>query len=279
MWIFMSKKLKSILSIAGSDPMGGAGLQADIRTGVSLGFHVLTVCTALTVQNSRGLFEVNPVEPSLLKSQLDKVVEDCCPDAVKIGMIGSVGNFIEIERFIKNLPLELPIVVDPVLKASANGNNLFQDISIQEISSLYINKIFPWITVATPNQSELKFLLNKRKIDLRSYKKILSELSLNHLIIKGGDSKGKIINDKLLNFYDIKTFSHPKVKCENLHGTGCVYSTLLACFLGMGNNIDDAFIMTNKKMEEIIDRSRQYCLGKSSYGPLNLNNYYYDNYN
>ncbi|MCH5241631.1 MAG: hydroxymethylpyrimidine/phosphomethylpyrimidine kinase [Muribaculaceae bacterium] len=269
----MTKKIKSLLSIAGSDPMGGAGIQADIRAGNAMGFHVVTGVTAITVQNSKGIFNVTPIETHILKAQLDKILEDCHPDAIKIGMIGNVSNFIEVGNFLSNVHAEIPVVIDPVLSVSADGGPLFTGSSRGEIAILYKKYIFPHSTVATPNNSELKALLNKKRINFEDYKEILKACDINNLIVKGGDQLNKVINDNLITYQGVTTFSHPKVKCKNLHGTGCTYSTLLACYLALGNNMYEAYMSTNKKMMEIINNSCQYNLGTSNNGPLNINKY------
>ncbi|MCH5234275.1 MAG: hydroxymethylpyrimidine/phosphomethylpyrimidine kinase [Muribaculaceae bacterium] len=269
----MHKKLKTLLSIAGSDPMGGAGIQADIRAGQAMGFHVVTAVTSVTVQNSKGIYDILPIDSSLLQAQLHRILEDCQPDAIKVGMMGSVNNFIEVGNFLLNLPIKSPVVVDPVLSVTADGGHLFCGTSPSEIAQLYLYNIFPWTSVATPNIHELKVLLNKKRLNLASFTTILKELSLNHLIVKGGDAKGKIITDKLLSYTGVCSHSHPKINCKNLHGTGCVYSSLLACNLALGFSLEEAFMITNKKMEEIINSSCDYSLGNSNYGPLNLIKY------
>lgn len=269
----MPKKLKTLLSIAGSDPMGGAGIQADIRAGQAMGFHVLTAVTSVTVQNSKGIYDILPVDSLILHAQLQRILEDCQPDAIKVGMMGHVNNFIEVGNFLSNVPVKTHVVVDPVLSVSADGGYLFCGISPSEIAKLYLYNIFPWSSVATPNIHELKVLLNKKRLNLASFKTVLKELSLNHLVVKGGDNKGKYIEDHLLSYGGVSTYSHPKVKCKNLHGTGCTYSSLLACNLALGFSMEEAFMNTNKKMEELINRSCDYRLGTSNYGPLNLIKY------
>lgn len=269
----MPKKLKTLLSIAGSDPIGGAGIQADIRAGESMGFHVMTALTAITAQNSKGIYDIVTLDPLALKSQLERIIEDCKPDAIKIGMIGSSNNFKIVGNFLHNLPLGIPVVVDPVLTASSNGGYLFNDNSPEEISRMYINNIFPFTSVATPNISELKILLNRKRININGYKNILSKLMVKNLIIKGGDKKGKSITDRMIDHNGIESYSHLKIKCKNLHGTGCTYSSLLACYMGLEYPLKESFMMTNKKMEDIINSSCDYFLGDSSYGPLNVNNY------
>ena len=255
----MSRKLKTLISIAGSDPTGGAGIQADVRAGSAMGVHVLSAITALTAQNSNGIRKIELVSPQMLQAQLRSIIEEVIPDSVKIGMIGSVKNLGIIVDFISALPKGTPVVVDPVLKSTAGDNSLFDDDN-REMIKIYKEKLFPIVTVVTPNIPELEILGD------------ITELC-QAIVIKGGHSSRDVIEDILL-FKDSKvSHSHPRMKCGNLHGTGCVYSSILASYLALGRSLEDAFVSTCSKMEEIISNSCDYSLGSSDYGPLNINNY------
>ena len=280
MRFFMPEKLKTILSIGGSDPTGGAGIQTDIRCGISLGLHVATAITAVTVQNSHDIMAVNPVDSNILKKQTEAILEDVMPDAVKIGMIGSVENVKVISDFIKYLPDEIPLVVDPVISASV-GSPL--SVSPQgDMISKYITEILPFATVATPNLSEAEEFLNSigikpAKDNLALSSQFLIHLGLNAIILKGGHQKKEVITDYLADNIGgavvISESSHKRVECGNLHGTGCDYSAFLASYLALGFPLQDAFLKTSSKMWEIISHSCDYMLGKSEYGPLNINGY------
>lgn len=284
----MKRKLKTVLAIGGSDSSGGAGLQADIRTIVSLGLHPLSVVTAITAQNSHSIISVEPVSERSLRGQLESIFIDVIPDAIKIGMLGSLENASLIADFISSYS-QIPVVTDPVLKASVGGylfksiNDLKQEaISLQEN---YINKIFPLSSVITPNIPEAKEILKVKGFDdflkstsLKEMAEILMKLCNSEaVVIKGSHSEGDIIVDLLAyeNKKDIEfeTISHKKINTENLHGTGCVFSSLLASFLALGFPIKDSFLKASEQMKEIIQSSIDYKLGQSSYGPLNINNY------
>ena len=277
----MPQKLTSILSIAGSDPCGCAGIQADIRAGVACGLHVMTAITAITAQNSYGVSYLWAVDHNMLSRQLEAIIEDVTPDAIKIGMIGSIQNGEIISSFIKSFDHEIPIVIDPVMSASSGGD-LSSVASKDQMIKFYQEILFPQATVVTPNLTEADLFLNynNKEEKLSNHEKaslLLRILNCNSLILKGGHSESEIITDLLADRFDnaitILESSHPKLDCKNLHGSGCCYSSILASYLALGFPLHDAFIKTSKKISDIIAWSCDYSLGNSSYGPLNLNNY------
>lgn len=267
----MVKRLKTLLTIAATDPVGGAGIQADIRVGSLLGFHVATAVTAVTVQNSNGLTDIGQIPANLLEKQLIAISQDVIPDAIKIGMIGTVENFEVISDFLQNIPKDIPVVVDPVFTASANNKLLLANTSEGKMANLYLKYIFPYATVITPNLNETGILSEEDNPDYKDFQKIREKLNVKNLIITNGDAD--IVTDYLISEGKIISHTHPKIKSMNLHGTGCVYSSLLACFLALGKSVEEVFNSVNIKMEEIINKSNTYKLDKSSYGPLNINDY------
>ncbi|MCH5229715.1 MAG: hydroxymethylpyrimidine/phosphomethylpyrimidine kinase [Muribaculaceae bacterium] len=269
----MPEKLKSILTIAGSDPTGGAGIQADIRSIISMGFHPLSAITAVTSQNSSGIQKLGVIPPEVLKSQLESIFHDVVPDAVKVGMLGSQENLEVVYDFLNKYAGNIPIVLDPVLKASADNNILLKGENLNK----YINNLkallFPLVTVITPNKEEFEFLTGKKSLELMELSEILSALNLKNLIITSGIVRENVIYD-ILSEGEIITFQEkPKINCHNLHGSGCVFSSILSCELAKGKDIKTAFGVTSWKMKSIIEKSVSYKLGNSTYGPLNLNNY------
>lgn len=276
----MSKQLTTILSIAGSDPTGGAGIQADIRAGNEMGVHVLTAVTAVTVQNSTHFFETGVVSATLLEAQLKAIIQESTPQAIKIGLIGSEENFQVIADFLSKLGEKIPVVVDPLINSTIDTYNL-SGCSPNETRDLYVDGIFPFSTVATPNREEWETLSNLKEITEENLKKSLNELNLTALAIKGGHSlegsklePAKKIDDLLITQNgEEETFTHPRIECKNLHGTGCVFSTLMAANLAFGKTLREAFHATCESMSHIIDKSCNYSLGNSLYGPLNINQY------
>ena len=269
----MPESVKTLLSIAGSDPLGGAGIQADIRSGILMGFHVATAVTAVTAQNSHGLSDLGVIPSYLLKDQLASILQDVTPDAVKIGMIGSLENMRVVIDFLHSVYSRIPVVIDPVLKSSAGNRELSKD-EIPEMIDLYRNELFPLTTVLTPNIEEYGQLFpNAVLSEEESDRFDTRELNCNSVIITGATRNQDSVSDILVYKGDVTSITHKRVDCHNLHGTGCVFSSVLACFLGEGNNVPVAFSLTSAKMNEIILRSCDHSLGVSTYGPLNINNY------
>ena len=267
----MSYKLKTLLSIAGSDPMGGAGIQADIKTGNALGLHVTTAITAVTSQNSKGFYQLGIIPHQLLESQLRAITEDLIPDAIKIGMIGNVENLEVIVNFIKSLPHKVSIVVDPVLKSTVSNSPLSSH--SEELVRQYIEQLFPLATVITPNLKELEELSKGMALDFDHYMSMLQRLNVNAFVLTGLDLDNDRKVDLLFEKEGSFRSTHEKFECRNLHGTGCVFSSLLASYLGLKYNLKEAFQLASNKMCDIISQSCNYTLGNSKYGPLNINDY------
>ena len=287
----MDGNLKTLLTIAGSDPTGGAGIQADIKVGSYLGLHVLSAVTAVTAQNSHGLLSSGVVPSDLLKAQLDAITQDVVPNAVKIGMIGSKENLFVISDFLREFcqSRNIPVVTDPILKLSADDKQLFESIDCDEMCNLYMDYIFPYSTVITPNIPEFN-LLAKNKINTLKSKgenieslcdktqllpppELLRAIHKNSTVLKGGHTDCNWIQDTLFTKEDLLFSNHQFIDCKNLHGSGCVYSSLFASLMALGYKVPDAFHKANELMESIILRSCNYSLGDSSYGPLNINGY------
>ena len=254
----MQKKLVTLLSIAGSDPTGGAGIQADIRVGSSLGLHVATAVTAVTVQNSNGFYEMGYVEPSLLQSQLQAIINEVTPNAIKIGMLGNKENFPVVSDFLKSIDKKIPVVIDPILKASLENQNIEEEY----LMNLYCHFLFPYSTVITPNLPEFNIL-----------KGIYKDWERLNLVIKGGHLEGEEIEDILIIKNKKLSASHKRIECSNLHGTGCVFSSFFASYLALEYSVEESFYLTSQKIQDIIAGSCNYTLGLSTYGPLNINNY------
>lgn len=263
---FMNPHLHTILTIAGSDPMGGAGIQADIRVGCQMGFHVLTALTAVTSQNSKGCIDLGLVNNQSLDYQLKSIVEDVVPDAVKIGMVGSIENIKVIAHFLDSLPSITPVVIDPILKFTTGGIGNFGQ---KEYLEILKEELFPFSTVITPNLEELSIISPDKGIS----QIIPEDINVKALIIKGGHNQKEVVEDVLILPHERYFSTGQRVKCKNLHGTGCVYSTLLACYLALKIPLKEAFLKTSETIRQIIDKSCNYSLGVSSYGPLNINNY------
>ena len=277
----MTHKLKTVLTIGGSDPGCGAGIQADILAISSMGLHPLSVITALTAQNSHGVSAVSAVTEQMFHSQLNAVLEDVEPDAIKTGMIGSMEIGCATADFIERRNPKVPLVVDPVMMASAGGMLLEKDFGeVERMLTLYIERIFPVADVITPNLPEA---LQVARIAVNEPERLTShELALvvlevskaGNVVLKGGHSEGEMITDLLVTMNDglpeFTEFSHKRVETSNLHGTGCLFSSLLASFLALGLPVKEAFLKTAERVSEIIVASSIYQLGSSNYGPMKI---------
>lgn len=216
-----------------------------------------------------------PTAPDILAAQLSSISEDCRPDAIKVGMLASLENGRIVSNFIRDNALDIPIVVDPVMKASVGGN-LSED--ADAMADFYMNELCQYATVVTPNLEEIeKFGCNAGDMK-ESARALLGKLRCKAVVVKGGHSKGDIITDVLAtrdNCGDVifGTVTASRINCNNLHGTGCFFSSLMAAELAKGYDIHDAFLTSSWLMKSIISESRGYSLGESDYGPLNLFNY------
>jgi hydroxymethylpyrimidine/phosphomethylpyrimidine kinase len=227
--------MKCVLSIAGSDSGGGAGIQADIKTITSLGAHALTVITALTAQNSLGVSAIHPVPPGFIARQIKAVVEDRPPDSVKVGMVFTAAAVKAVSRMITDYALS-PVVVDPVFRAST-GRLLLEPGAIRALKE----HLLPLATVVTPNLDEAEILTGKRVRTLKEMERAALEIFQmgSQVVIKGGHlERGSL--DVFFDGKEVTVFPGKKIVSTSTHGTGCVFSSALATFLALGRNSKDA---------------------------------------
>ena len=222
--------VKHILSIAGTDPTGGAGLQADLKTISALGAYAFTICTAVLAQNTSGVLRCFSLEPDVVKDQIDAVFEDTQIDAVKIGLVGSP---MIVETIVDRLRHYKPglVVFDPVISASS-GHTLTTPDTIDVIKE----QLLPLCTLVTPNLAESAILLQchiARSIsEMFDQANQLLCLSPKWVLIKGGHLKGVDFSPDLLHFakatWQIET---PRIPAVDTHGTGCTLSAAIATYL------------------------------------------------
>ncbi len=215
--------MKVILTVSGLDPSGGAGIHADVKTAKALNFHAASIITALTVQNTCHSGKVYPVDPRIVREQIREILEDFEPSCVKIGLVSSRELAVAILEGIKDL--NCPKVLDPVITAGTGG----------KLGSVEAYKILlPSMTVTTPNLSEAKQLATASNAE-----ELAEEIWRNYecsAIITGGELGGVDVVCDEGKLYRVKAEFSP----VNIHGTGCVYSTALACYLGLGNTLENA---------------------------------------
>lgn len=254
--------MKTCLTIAGSDSIGGAGIQADIKTMTALGVYGMTAIAALTAQNTTGVKSIIEVTKEFLGEQLDMIINDIFPDAVKTGCISSPILIKEVVDKIKQYKLK-NIVVDPVI-FSKSGVKLIKD----EAVVIMKKELLPLSDLITPNILELEILSDTKikGIDdmISASKKVFEEFGCA-VLCKGGHG----INDGedlLYNKNGIKWYKTKKIETNNLHGTGCTLSSAIASFLALGFSLEESI----SKAKEYLTKCLEYAvkLGKG-FGPVN----------
>ena len=224
-----------ILIIAGSDSGGGAGIQADIKTITMLGGHAMTAITAVTAQNTLGVQAVHLIPTDIVLAQIDSVVSDIGVDAVKIGMIGSAATAHAVADRLE--ALDVPIVFDPVMIATS-GDSLADADTIAAFG-----RLMALASVITPNLPELEALGGEAAVLAHG----------GHLLIKGGHGEGHRVVDRLLSpDGEVAQVEGEKIDTRHTHGTGCTIASALACGLGAGLPIEEAFRQAVQFVREAI---------------------------
>jgi len=260
-------KYVKVLTIAGSDSSGGAGIQADLKTFSAHGCYGMTVITALTAQNTQGVTGIHPVPPEFVKQQLIAVLSDIGVDAVKIGMLYSTELIETIASTLSKFKVK-KIVLDPVMIAQS-GDKLLQNDSIEAIKQVLI----PQVDLITPNLPEAAVLVN-RKIDtieeIHDALIELSKLNCKNILIKGGHLTGNTSNDYLYLSEEkrVVEFEGKRIETRNNHGTGCTLSSAIASNLAKGNSLIDSVSNSKKYIEGAIKSGASYLIGKG-HGPVN----------
>ncbi len=234
----ISKHTPTILTIAGSDPYGGAGVQVDSKVIHALGGYAFTVTTALTAQNSTGVKALSATSKAMFKAQLESILDDIYVDAIKIGMLANAEIIEVLVTAIQKYRLK-NIVLDTVL-VSSSGKALLESDAI----NIMVKELFPLVDLITPNIPEVNRILNTNYLgdedDIPAMSSALLELGANAVLIKGGHSTDKenavdYLVEKPLN---ISTYSTVRLKTSHTHGTGCVLSSAIATYLALGYSLD-----------------------------------------
>jgi hydroxymethylpyrimidine kinase/phosphomethylpyrimidine kinase len=229
------------LTIAGSDPSGGAGLQADLKVFLRFGLSGAAVPTAITVQSTSGVAAVVPLEAALVGRQLAALLTDLRPAAVKVGMLGNAQIVRVVARAL--LPLSrkrIPIVIDPVL-ASADGKRLLPRTDV----AVFLRQLVPLATLLTPNVAEAAELTGMREGDVTNRTpEVLGALlrtGAQAVLLKGGHLEGEEATDVLRLREEMIAFSLPRVEGgRRVHGTGCALSSAITALLAQGRSLEDA---------------------------------------
>ena len=227
-------KIRYILTIAGSDSVGGAGIQADIKTIFSLGHYAASAVTAVTAQNTCGVRKIQAVDADVLTAQIDAVLEDIPIDTIKIGMIYTKENVLAIRQSLHKNNFNGNIVLDPVLVATS-GDSLAKTDFVKALAT----QLMPICTVLTPNISEAQAIAEIKITNTddmtRAAQIIIEKYHCQNVLVKGGHSISNKMTDVLVtNKGNCKKFELAKINSQNTHGTGCTLSSAIATYLATG---------------------------------------------
>ena len=258
------------LTIAGSDCCGGAGIQADIKAFSANGVYGMSVITAVTAQNTMGVFGIQDINPEMIEAQIDTIFEDIRVDAIKIGMVSKIKSIKAISKALSKVK-ELPVIVlDPVMISKSGFNLLSKD-----AKETLINELFPLATLITPNLPEAEEILGIKIENLEEMKEAalkLKELGPKAILVKGGHLENEA-TDLLFDGKNFLFLPQERINTKHTHGTGCTLSSAIA-----------ANLAKNMTMEEAVKEGKRYItvaiehgfeLGKGV-GPTN---HFYELYN
>lgn len=250
------------LTIAGSDPSGGAGLQADLKTFHRFGIYGEAVVTLITVQNTRSVRRVSVLDPDLVTAQIRAVVEDIPPQAAKIGALGSREVVEEVAREAESF--SFPLVIDPVM-ISKHGARLIDEDAVRAL----VERLIPCAYLLTPNLDEAAalagFPVEDRDGMARAAEKLAS-LGAANVLVKGGHLRGDALDLLYLKGGEIREFSAPRLESRHTHGSGCTYSAAITAELAKGALLADAVACAKAFITEAIRTAPQLGSGQ---GPLN----------
>jgi len=256
-----------VLTVAGFDGSGGAGIQADIKTISALGCYGTSVLTALPVQNTLGVAHIHPFPPDLIAQQLISLLPDIEPQAIKMGMIHTASIASIIAEQLALYP-HIPVVFDPVM-VSSSGHRLMEENTVQTI----IDTLFPSVTLLTPNLDEAALLAHmavETVEDMHIASRKIKNLGCQSVLLKGGHMK----SDTLTTIYlapdgSIHEFQSQKIESMNTRGTGCTLSAAIAAYVARGEGFLSAIKHAQDYVHQAIFHSKDLVIGKNGKGPLN----------
>ena len=269
-----SVQIPKVLTIAGSDSGGGAGIQADLKVITSLGAYGLSVITAITAQNTLGVTAIQDIDLQIIEAQIDAVLSDIGADSVKIGMLASPEIVQLVAKSLRKHGVTR-IILDPVLRATS-GASLGGDDTAQAM----ISELFPMASLVTPNLEEASLLLGRDIYQVADFKSAADELLAlgpQAVLIKGGhlDAKHAELTDFLmwrsiedgLEITQSKEFKHRRIDTENTHGTGCSLSAAIATYLADGHDLAHSVAKAIAYVEAGLEAGRYLSIGEGP-GPL-----------
>ena len=255
------------LSIAGSDSCGGAGIQADLKTFSALGVYGMSVVTAITAQNTLGVYDIMAVSPSVVRKQIEAVFDDMRPDSLKIGMLFNSDIIEEVSCRLSSYKAN-NIVLDPVM-ISTSGSQLLENNAIEAM----VRKLFPIADLVTPNKYEAEYISGKKIVstdDVLYCGHRILDLGAKAVLIKGGHFDDDIMTDYLFFSKNQapEKFSMQRVATINSHGTGCTLSSAIAAYLAQGYSMTSAVSQAKKYLNMALRYGADIYSGKG-HGPVN----------
>ena len=253
-----------MLTIAGSDPSGGAGIQADLKTASALGVYGATVITALTVQNTRGVTGIHAVPIRFVADQYDAVVTDLDVRAVKIGMLGAADVVETVAAMLRRHPVPA-VVLDPVMVATS-GDRLVPEDAVEAIRELLV----PLATLVTPNVPEVEVLTGVgvgSPDDLEAAARALLGLGPGAVLAKGGHLEGDRCVDVLVSGQGVHRLDSSRVHTRHTHGTGCTLSSAIAAYLVQGCDLVEAVTSAKDYLHRALVAGATLELGRGN-GPV-----------
>ena len=261
-----SKHYARVLTIAGSDSGGGAGIQADLKTFAALGCYGMTAITALTAQNTKGVQGIQGIPAEFLKAQIQSVMDDIGVDAIKIGMLHAPEIVDVVAWAIDHYQLK-NVVLDPVMVATS-GDRLIASETVQVL----VRELFPRATLITPNLDEAVLLLGRDISDasvLESAGRDLLAMGARAVLLKGGHLPGDDVMDLLVQpNTPSERLSSPRIHSNNVHGTGCTLSSAIAAYLALGLGLSEAVHCARQFIVQAIAHGADITTGHG-HGPLN----------
>ncbi|MBZ9607068.1 bifunctional hydroxymethylpyrimidine kinase/phosphomethylpyrimidine kinase [Clostridium estertheticum] len=234
--------MKKVLTIAGSDSSGGAGVQADLKSLSASGVYGMSVITAVTAQNTMGVFAVQDLGEEIIKAQIDAIFTDIVVDAVKIGMVSVISTIDVISEKLKQYKPK-NVILDPVM-ISKSGYSLLKP----ESKTALVKKLIPLASIITPNVPEAEEILKEVNsditrietvVDMESAAKEMYKLGCKNVLLKGGHMQGEAL-DVFYDGSEIIHFTSERINTKNTHGTGCTLSSAIAANLALGYSMKDS---------------------------------------
>jgi hydroxymethylpyrimidine/phosphomethylpyrimidine kinase len=250
------------MTIAGSDSGGGAGIQADLKTFAALGVYGTSAITAVTAQNTQGVYGIVELAPDMVAQQIDAIVRDIGADAVKTGMLANASIIEVVAAKIREHGLP-NLVVDPVMVAKS-GDHLLERDAVAALRDLLV----PLAAVVTPNLPEAEVLVGRdlaSEDDVRAAAKEIAALGCRAVVVKGGHRAGRTVVDLLYDGRRFEEFSGPRIETESTHGTGCTFASAIAAALAQGASVPDAVGRAKEYVTEALRHA--YPIG-GGHGPV-----------